>query len=105
RLVEALAKTGKPIVLVVFSGRPLALTPQVDQVAAIVEAWHPGVQAGPALVDALTGAADFSGRLPVTMPRSVGQVPIYYNHLNTGRPAKTIDLTKPATGDDKYKSR
>jgi beta-glucosidase len=104
-LVSAVAGIGKPTVLLVFSGRPLALTPYVDSVAAVIQAWHPGVQGGPALVDALTGTANFSGRLPVTFPRSVGQVPIYYNHLNTGRPAKNIDLTKPGTGDAKYKSR
>ena len=104
-LVSAIAAAGRPTALLVFSGRPLALTPYVDAFPAVVQAWHPGVQGGPALVAALTGAADFSGRLPVTMPRSVGQVPIYYNHLNTGRPAKTIDLSKPATGDAKYKSR
>jgi len=104
-LVSAIAAAGKPTVLLVFSGRPLALTPYVDGVAAVIQAWHPGIQAGPALVDALTGTANFSGRLPVTLPRSVGQVPIYYNHLNTGRPAKNTDLTKPGTGDAKYKSR
>jgi beta-glucosidase len=105
KLLEAVAKAGKPVVLIVFSGRPLALTPYVDHAGAVVEAWFPGVQAGPALVDVLTGAASFSGRLTATFPRSVGQVPIYYNALNTGRPAKAIDLSRPATGDAKYVSR
>ncbi|MGH9510273.1 MAG: fibronectin type III-like domain-contianing protein, partial [Terriglobales bacterium] len=77
-----------------------------DKVAAIVQAWHPGVQAGPALVRVLTGEVNFSGRLPSTMPRSVGQEPLYYNHLNTGRPAGTVDLTRPPrTGEEKYVSR
>jgi len=106
KLLEAVAATGKPIVLVVFSGRPLALTSVVDRVGAIVQAWHPGIQAGPALVRVLSGEANFSGRLTVTMPRSVGQLPLYYNHLNTGRPAGKVDLTRPPTrGEEKYVSR
>ncbi|MGE0480284.1 MAG: beta-glucosidase BglX [Phycisphaerae bacterium] len=90
-LFEIVARTGKPVVLVVFSGRPLALAPQAARAAAVVQAWHPGVQAGPALVRVLSGEADFSGRLTVSMPRSVGQLPLYYNHLNTGRPAGDKD--------------
>ena len=85
-LLEAVASVGKPIVLIVFSGRPLVLTPYVERVAAIVQAWLPGIQGGPALVRLLSGAANFSGRLTVSMPRSVGQLPLYYNQLNTGRP-------------------
>ena len=91
KLLEAVAATGKPVVVIVFSGRPLALTPYIGHAAAVVEAWFPGIQAGPALVDVLTGAANFSGRLTVTFPRSLGQVPIYYNALNTGRPPKAAD--------------
>jgi beta-glucosidase len=85
-LLDAVSSTGRPIVLIVFSGRPLVLTPYVEKAAAIVQAWLPGVQGGPALARLLTGAANFSGRLTVSMPRSVGQLPIYYNQLNTGRP-------------------
>ena len=85
-LVRAVAAAGKPIVLIVFSGRPLALTPYVDRAAAVVQAWHPGIQAGPALVRVLSGEVNFAGRLTVSMPRSVGQLPLYYNHMNTGRP-------------------
>ncbi|MGQ0834304.1 MAG: glycoside hydrolase family 3 N-terminal domain-containing protein [Gammaproteobacteria bacterium] len=104
-LVEAVATSGKPLVLIVFS-RPLALTSVVDKAGAIVQAWHPGIQAGPALVRVLTGAANFTGRLTASMPRSVGQEPLYYNHLNTGRPADKVDLTRPAQiGDEKYVSR
>jgi beta-glucosidase len=87
KLLDAVAAAGKPVVLVVFSGRPLVLTPYVDKVAAVVQAWLPGIQGGPALVRLLTGQANFSGRLTMSMPRSIGQLPIYYNHLNTGRPA------------------
>ena len=86
--------------LVVFSGRPLALAPYVDKAAAVVQAWYPGVEQEPALVDVLTGAADFAGRLTVSLPRSVGQLPLYYNALNTGRPPEG-----PVTGDDRYRSR
>ncbi|MFN2514049.1 MAG: glycoside hydrolase family 3 C-terminal domain-containing protein, partial [Pyrinomonadaceae bacterium] len=106
KLVDAVVATGKRVVLVVFSGRPLALTSVVDTVGAIVQAWHPGIQAGPALVRVLSGEANFSGRLTVTMPRSVGQQPLYYNHLNTGRPAGKVDLARPhKSGEEKYVSR
>jgi beta-glucosidase len=105
QLLEAVAATGKPVVLIVFSGRPLALTPYVDRVAAIVQAWHPGMQAGPALVDALIGAASFSGRLTLSMPRSVGQLPLYYNALTTGKPIEHVDLAAPSTPVNKYRSR
>jgi beta-glucosidase len=105
-LLNAVAGAGKPIVLIVFSGRPLVLTPYVGKVDAIVQAWHPGLQAGPALVRVLTGQTDFTGRLTVTFPRSLGQVPLYYNHLSTGRPATGVDLSRPATrGTDKFVSR
>jgi beta-glucosidase len=106
KLLDAVAAIGKPVVLVIFSGRPLALTSVVNKVGAIVQAWHPGLQAGPALVRMLSGESNFSGRLTVSMPRSVGQLPLYYNHLNTGRPAGKVDLTRPhKTGDEKYVSR
>ena len=106
QLVEAIEKSGTPVVLLVFSGRPLALTPYVDGAAAVVQVWHPGMQGGVALVDALAGVANFSGRLTVSFPRSLGQLPIYYNALATGRPPIGVDLTHPWTNpDDKYKSR
>jgi beta-glucosidase len=105
KLLEAVAATGKPVVLIVF-GRPLALASVSDKVQAIVQAWHPGVQAGPALVRVLTGEANFTGRLTVSMARSGGQMPLYYNHLNTGRPAGTADLTRPPwAGGQKFVSR
>jgi beta-glucosidase len=86
KLLEAVVATGKPVVLVVFSGRPLAITWASRHVPAILEAWFPGIEAGPALTRVLFGDADPAGRLTVSVPRSVGEVPIYYNHLNTGRP-------------------
>lgn len=82
-----LADTGKPLVLVLMSGRPNTLEAILDAADAILAAWHPGTMAGPALADLLTGDVSPSGRLPVSWPRTVGQVPIYYNHKSTGRPA------------------
>jgi beta-glucosidase len=86
KLLEAVVATGKPVVLIVFSGRPLAITWASGHVPAILEAWFPGYQAGPALARTLFGDVDPAGRLTVSVPRSIGQVPIYYNTLNTGRP-------------------
>jgi beta-glucosidase len=106
QLLAAVAVTGKPIVLVVFSGRPLTLNWHADHVPAILQAWFPGVQAGPALVRVLFGEVNPSGKLTVSMPRSVGQEPLYYNALNTGRPAGDVDLTRPPTNNrEKYHSR
>jgi beta-glucosidase len=106
QLLERVTATGKPIALVLFSGRPLALTPVSSRVHAILEAWSPGVQAGPALERVLFGEAAPAGRLTVTFPRSLGQVPIYHSMLNTGRPAIGLDLTRPPTnGAEKFKSR
>jgi len=85
-LLEAVVATGKPTVLILFSGRPLAVEWASRNVAAILMAWFPGLQGGPALVRTLFGEAEPSGRLTVSVPRSVGQVPMYYNRLNTGRP-------------------
>jgi beta-glucosidase len=106
KLLEQLVATGKPVVLVVFSGRPLALAWAAAHVPAMVEAWYPGVQAGPALVRALFGDDNFSGKLTVSIPRAVGQEPLYYSELKTGRPAEKIDLTHaPRTAEEKYVSR
>ncbi len=85
-MIRQLAATGKPVVVVLFNGRPLAI-PGVDSVAAaVLEAWYPGTEAGHAVADVLFGAYNPAGRLPMTFPRSVGQVPIYYSAKNTGRP-------------------
>lgn len=85
-LLKALAKTGKPIVLVLINGRPLTLQWENDHIPAILEAWAPGTEAGNAIADVLFGNYNPSGKITATFPRSVGQIPIYYNHKNTGRP-------------------
>jgi len=87
KLIAELQKTGKPIVLVLMSGRPITLGAVLPKVNALVMAWHPGTMAGPAISDLLLGVVNPSGKLPVTWPKEVGQIPIYYNHPNTGRPA------------------
>ncbi len=85
-LIAAIKATGKPFAVVLFSGRPLALENIVGDAPAILEAWFPGVQAGPAVADVVFGKVNPGGKLPVTFPRRLGQVPIYYNHERTGRP-------------------
>lgn len=86
QLVRELRKAGKPIIAVIMSGRPLTLDNILDDTDAILFAWHPGSMAGPALCDLLFGLVSPSGKLPVTFPKAVGQIPLYYNHKNTGRP-------------------
>ncbi len=106
QLLEAVAATGKPVMLLVFSGRPLVLDWAAQHLAAIMEVWFPGVQAGPAIVRTLFGDVSPSGKLTTSFPRAVGQEPLYYNALNTGRPAGKIDLTRPPTNNaEKYVSR
>ena len=85
-LLQALLKTGKPVVLILFTGRPLVLVEENEIVPAILNVWFPGSEAGSAIADVLFGKENPSGKLTATFPRSVGQVPIYYNHKNTGRP-------------------
>ncbi|HJZ64970.1 MAG TPA: beta-glucosidase BglX [Candidatus Acidoferrum sp.] len=105
-LLEAVAATGKPVVLIVFSGRPLILAWAVEHVPSILAAWFPGIQAGPALARTLFGETSPTGRLSMTWPRNVGQIPIYYNALNTGRPTAQNDATPFPNGhDEKYVSR
>jgi len=97
QLLEAVQATGTPVVLVLMNGRPLAVQWAADHVPAIVEAWFLGVETGHALADVLFGDVSPSGKLPVTFPRAVGQVPIYYNHKNTGRPPSDQKYTSKYT--------
>ncbi|TQM50497.1 beta-glucosidase [Arcticibacter tournemirensis] len=86
-LIKQLESTGKPLVMVVMAGRPLTLGREIEQSDAVLYAWHPGTMGGPAIADVLFGNAVPSGKLPATFPKATGQIPIYYNHNNTGRPA------------------
>ena len=85
-LVKAVHATGTPTIVVLFNGRPLTIGWVADNVPAILEAWLPGTEGGNAIADVLFGDVNPGAKLPVTFPRVVGQVPLYYNHLNTGRP-------------------
>jgi beta-glucosidase len=98
RLLKALKATGKPLVIVLMNGRPLALTWENDNADAMLETWFAGTEGGNAIADVLFGDYNPSGKLTMTFPRAVGQIPLYYNHLNTGRP---FDPEHP----DKYTSR
>ncbi|WFB65364.1 beta-glucosidase BglX [Sphingobacterium sp. WM] len=86
RLLEALVKTGKPVVLVLFAGRPLTLTWEQEHVPAILNVWFGGTETGKAVADVLFGDVNPSGKLPATFPQNVGQLPMYYSEKNTGRP-------------------
>ena len=92
-LVEAVHATGKPTVVVLMNGRPMTINWVAEHVPAILEAWYPGTRAGLAIADALFGDINPGGKLPVTFPRSVGQIPLYYNHMNTGRPPSADKFT------------
>jgi beta-glucosidase len=85
-VLEALAKTGKPVALVIVGGRPQVLGPVAESIPSILMTWYPGTEAGPAVADVLFGDVSPGGKLPVTWPRATGQMPIYYNRLPTGRP-------------------
>ncbi len=93
QLIKELHKTGKPLVLVVMAGRPLTIGDVTEYADAVLYAWHPGTMGGSALVDILFGEENPSGKLPVTFPKQVGQIPMYYNHKNTGRPANPNSWT------------
>lgn len=86
KLLDALKATGKPLVIVLMNGRPLALVKEDMQADAMLETWFSGTEGGNAIADVLFGDYNPSGKLPMSFPRSVGQIPIYYNHLRTGRP-------------------
>jgi beta-glucosidase len=85
-LVRRIRATGKPVIAVILAGRPLTLSDMVDEVDAILYAWHPGTMGGPAIADLIFGIASPSGKLPATFPRVVGQIPIYYSQKNGGKP-------------------
>ena len=89
-LIDAIAKTGKPIVMIVQAGRPLTIGRQIEKVPAVLYAFHGGTMAGPAIADLLWGVESPSGKLPVTFPKTVGQIPLYYNHTNSGRPRAAL---------------
>jgi beta-glucosidase len=114
-LIRAVAATGTPTVVMLVTGRPLVVADWIDEVAATVVVWHGGTEAPAAIVDLLLGDAEPSGRLPMSFPRSVGQIPIPYAHENTGRPASTdgtltaehvdVGLHGPGNVQDKYTSK
>jgi beta-glucosidase len=105
-LLEAIVNTGKPVVLILFSGRPLTVPWAFEHVPAVLAAWFPGTETGPALARTLFGESNPSGKLVVSWPRSVGQEPLYYNALSTGRPPGKTDLTRPPRDvESKYVSR
>ena len=99
QLIAEIKKTGKPMVLILMNGRPLTLEYENEVADAILEAWWPGTMGGAAVADVIYGKYNPSGKTPVSFPRNVGQIPIYYNYKNTGRP------WDPKKSTDNYKSR
>lgn len=114
-LIRAIAASGMPFAVVLENGRPLVVADWIDEAPSVLEAWHGGTEASAAIVDVLLGDADPAGRLPMSFPRSAGQVPIYYAHERTGRPATTggtltdtavdVGLHGPDNVHEKYTSK
>ncbi len=94
KLINELVKTGKPVVLVLMSGRPLTITEEFDLPVSILQVWHPGIEAGNAIADVVFGDYNPSGKLTASWPRNVGQIPIYHSIKNTGRPAPGVEFEK-----------
>jgi beta-glucosidase len=106
QLLEAVVATGKPVILIVLAGRPLEIKWAANHVPAIIEGWSPGFEGGHALTDILYGDVNPSGKLPASLPRAVGQEPLYYAQFPTGRPAGNADLSHiPTNSLDKFLSR
>jgi beta-glucosidase len=105
QLLEAIVAAGKPVVLVLFNGHPLAIPWAAEHVPAVLEAWYPGIEAGHAVANILAGETNPSGKLPVSLPRSVGQEPLYLAQLPTGRPARTDLNVPPGSSVERYQSR
>ncbi|MDR3762749.1 MAG: glycoside hydrolase family 3 N-terminal domain-containing protein [Acidobacteriota bacterium] len=105
KLLAAVVATGKPVVLLAFSGRALTLPWEAEHVAAIMAVWFPGTEAGNALASVLYGDVAPSGKLPISFPRNVGQEPLYYAELFTGRPPTGVDLTHFPKGEERFRSR
>ncbi|WP_299154781.1 beta-glucosidase BglX [uncultured Christiangramia sp.] len=94
KLIRELAATGKPVVLVLMSGRPLDISEEMDLPVSILQVWHPGVEAGNAIADVVFGDYNPSGKITASWPRNVGQIPVYYSVKTTGRPAPSEDFAK-----------
>ena len=107
-LAEAVLAAGKPTAVVLINGRPLTLSPLAERAPAILEAWQPGTEAGNAIADVLFGDSNPGGKLPITFPRAVGQIPLYYNHKNTGRPpveGDRVNTGHPLEDSNHYTSK
>ncbi len=102
-LIDAIAAAGKPVVLIVQAGRPLTIGRQIEKVNSVLYSFHAGTMAGPAIADLVWGVESPSAKLPVTFPKAVGQIPLYYNHMNSGRPPRPYDFAQDGRIDENIK--